>query len=123
MLRALHEFDKRPGNPVPVPPDLAARLSAGPPLDPLVLGMAALVAHERKGFSPTFDLDRLDLARDVAKHEERRISPSGGKGRPRRPSAAAYGGFCLTLERRSLSPAELEAACEAERQHIAPHSL
>lgn len=119
-LRALQRFEKRAGEPVPVPADLAERLRSGPAQDPLVLAMAALVAYERRGFSPGFDLDRLDLAREVAEHEERRINGLA-KAAGRDSHLLRHMVAFITLTG-SLSTAELEEACEAERTHVAPRS-
>ena len=120
MLGVLHRFDRRKGDAVCVPAELAARLKNGPARDPLVLGMAALVAHERAGFGAAFDLDRLDLAREVAKHEVRRIddlAKATGQSSVLLRHLAAF----VTLTG-PLTGAELRAAIKAERTQVAPES-
>ena len=116
VLAALHHFDNR-GQPAPMPADvsLLPRLSAARMEDPLVLAMAAMVAHERRNLD-ALDLDRIDLAREVAAHEYRRLerlAHAMSKTEFLPVHLAAY----ITMTGR-LEEKELHAACTEEKAAI-----
>src|SRR5438309_2489919 len=86
---------------------------------PLAVGMAALVAHERGNWS-ALDLDRLDLARAMADHEYRRMERIAAH--EARPAflllhLAAY----VTCTGRLTEPL-LTKACQDERELVEPGS-
>ncbi len=95
-------------------PLIDARLADQAQADPLVLAMAAVVAHTEQSLNAILHLHRTDLARSLAKHERRRLIQIAGNDKAAALvlHMAAYvnlaGAFSLTdLESRAES--EIEA--------------
>ena len=94
-------------------PAIDARLAEAEFADPLVLSMAAIVAHGEQSLA-ALHLHRTDLARGIAKHERRRLgtlAANGDKGFLLH--MAAY----VTLAGR-MTFAELELAAKTEKSDL-----
>ncbi len=119
-LAAAYAFDRKKnggGRPRVVLPNAAAigvRIESRKMADPLVLLMAALVAHARQDLEP-LNLDRMELAKIVAGRERLRMeSLVGHTHTPFLPlHLAAY----ITLTGR-LTAAELELVCQEEQKSL-----
>jgi hypothetical protein len=115
-LQAAHEFERRsapnarPRLVLMDPPSILERIEKRKMEDPLMLFMAALVAHARQNLGP-LDLDRMELAKEVAKHERRRVELLAGARLSRLPLHLAA---CVTLMG-SLTENELVALVREEK--------
>ena len=121
VLDAARDLDARRN--VPARPSIeipaATRLSGAKFRQPLAICMAALVAHHR-GNLTSLDLDRLDLAREVANHEYGRLERAARTaGKP--PFLLLHVAAYVTCTG-GLTEDLLSAICREEREKAEPGS-
>ena len=112
-LNALHDFDGQTR--LPLDDSIATGLSSEDMGEPLVVLMAAIVAHQRRDLTP-FTYRRIDLADAIAAHEAHRITLLA------QPDLLPLHMVAYATLTRGLSLADLRAACKEERDSIEPES-
>jgi tetratricopeptide (TPR) repeat protein len=122
-LSMLHNFTGQPKLPLNLEPTTEGYLKAAEMGDPLVLLMAAIVAHEINDLAP-LSWRRVRLAEYFMEREQERIRHLAMQSHPQiaNPEFLPWHMAAYVTLARGLTPMELKEACLEEKNYIQPDS-